>query len=102
MFTLFLLYHSARFSCTAKCIVPHVIRWSSLLYTPLPASLIRYSNNNALSCQVRVAQQLIGRRGKSERDSASAFPESDSLLAEDGEHQRCHDGMMLQSMPNTT
>lgn len=37
--------------------------------------------------QVRVAQQLIGPRGKSERDAASAFPDIESLIVEEGEYQ---------------
>lgn len=36
---------------------------------------------------MRVAQQLIGPRGKSERGAASAFPDIESLVMEEGECQ---------------
>lgn len=38
-----------------------------------------------LTMKVRVAHQLMGRWGKSDRDAASAFPEVDSADGEEGE-----------------
>lgn len=61
-----------------------------ILSTPFRSRLLASpSPPKTSNMKVRVAQQLVGPRGKSERDlaSASAFPEVDSL-AEEGETRR--------------
>lgn len=51
------------------------------------------SSHFTIAPKVRVAQQLIGARGKSERDAASAFPDIESLVMEEGEHQYQYENM---------